>query len=270
MIPMTRLTWRFCFPMVTAVALVAMLATASLAQQPKGRIKALTFDVYGTLVSWEGIENTVAEVFRTRGITADPKAFNTAWRTRQLLFSMYNTMMDTGYEPFIFLTRKALLNAAAIHNVRLAKEDEDRLVNVWMEKIEPYPDVLEGLQQLKRLGYAMAPLTNGNSEMVRIGIFERFAQRGFTFDSYFTSDLWGKYKPHPDIYLKSVARFGFQPEEVIHVCRVQLDVQGGKAAGLKVAWVNRAQEPLETYGYRPDWTVRDFLELAKLLEQEKP
>jgi hypothetical protein len=37
-----------------------------------------------------------------------------------------------------------------------------------------------------------------------------------------------------------------------------------------VAWVNGAQEPLETYGHKPDWTVRDFLELAKLLDQEKP
>jgi hypothetical protein len=58
-------------------------------------------------------------------------------------------------------------------------------------------------------------------------------ERGFTFDAYFTSDLWGRYKPHPDIYLKSVARFGFRPDEVIHVCRVQLDVQGGRRPASK-------------------------------------
>jgi hypothetical protein len=50
-------------------------------------------------VSWEGIESTVADVLKARGSAADPGAFNTAWRTRQLLFSMYNTMMGRGYEP---------------------------------------------------------------------------------------------------------------------------------------------------------------------------
>ena len=57
--------------------------------------------------------------------------------------------------------------------------------------------------------------------------------------------------------------------EVIFVCRGQFDIVGAKAAGLKVIWVNRADEPLEHHGYAPDWEVQDFFEVAELLEREQ-
>jgi len=135
----------------------------------------------------------------------------------------------------------------------------------------PYPDVIEGLQRIRALGYPiMAPLTNGDREMVRIGIIEPFTKLGFTFDNYFTADMWGKNKVHPDIYLRSIDKLGLEPSEVVFVCRGQFDIVGGKAAGLKVIWVNRAGEPLEDHGYVPDWEVKDFLEVAELLKRERP
>lgn len=45
---------------------------------------------------------------------------------------------------------------------------------------------------------------------------------------------------------------------------------GAKGAGLKVAWVNRFNQPPEAYGEAPDWITKDFVELAKLLEAQKP
>ncbi|MFN3476845.1 MAG: HAD-IA family hydrolase, partial [Candidatus Methylomirabilales bacterium] len=211
-----------------------------------------------------------ADLFRRKGVAIDPKAFNAFWRSKQLSYTMYNTMIGKGFEPFIVLTRKALKSAAAFHQVDLTEEEEDQLVEVWIDQLEPYPDVLEGLKKLKQLGYTMAPLTNGGQEMVRRGVIHRFAQMGFQFDTFLTADLWEVYKPHPDIYVKSIARLGLEPGKVIHVCRSQMDLFGAKAAGLKVAWINRGCEPLEAYGFSPDWVANDFLELAELLERERP
>lgn len=259
-------------PLVVVGALVFVLACSlsgpAIAQG--GRVKALTFDVYGTLISWEAVEKAVADVFQKKGIGADPRAFNLLWRSKQLQYTMINTMIGKGFEPLIFLTRKALRTAAAFQNVPLTEEEEDRLVKVWIDQAEPYPDVIEGLKALKKLGYLMTPLTNGDSEMVRIGVFEGLARMGFQFDTSLTADLWGVYKPHPEIYLKSIAKLGLKPDEVIHVCRAQFDMFGAKAAGLKVAWINRGREPLEAYGFQPDWIANDLLELARILERERP
>lgn len=232
-------------------------------------VRAVLFDSYGTLVSWEGVEKSVAELLKKKGSAADPKAFNGFWRTRQLLYIMYNTMVDKGFEPFSFVTRRALKSAAAFHNVALTKDEEDQLVAVW-NRLDPYPDVIPGLKEIKKLGYIMGPLTNGDREMVRVGIVERLAEMGFQFDFYLTADLFGKNKPHQDIYVKSIAKAGLRPDEVIYVCRGQFDIVGAKAAGLKVMWVNRAKEPLEAHGYTPDWVVSDFFEVAKVLAKERP
>lgn len=234
------------------------------------QVKALMFDVYGTLFSWEGIAEAVAQIFRQKGVRVDPRAFNLFWRSRQLQYSMMNTMIGKGFEPFIWLTRKALRSAAEFHSVALTDEEQEQLTAVWLSKLEPYPDVLEGLKELKKLGYTMALLTNGNQEMVRIGVLDRLAHMGFSFDTFFTADMWGVYKPHPDIYLKSVSKLGLQLREALHVCRMQFDVFGAKAAGLQVAWINRAKEPLEAYGLTPDFTASDLPELAKLLTVLRP
>ena len=233
------------------------------------RSRAVLFDSYGTLVSWEGVELAVSKVFSRKNIVADPTAFNELWRSKQLVYIMYNTLVDKGFEPFSFVTRRALRTAASFHEIELTKDDEDELMQAWHE-LDPYPDVIEGLKRIRAVGYPiMGPLSNGDSEMVRVGIVDRFADMGFDFDVYLTADLWGKNKVHPDIYLKSIAKLGLNVSEVIFVCRGQFDIVGAKAAGLKVIWVNRADEPLEHHGYAPDWEVQDFFEVAELLEREQ-
>ena len=233
-------------------------------------VKAVLFDSYGTLVSWEGVENKVEELVARKSLDVDPSAFLGLWRSRQLTYIMYNTLVDKGFEPFSFVTRRALRTAARFHYVDLTKEEENELVDAW-HHLDPYPDVIEGLKAIRTLGYPiMAPLTNGDREMVRIGIIEPFASLGFEFDTYLTADLWGKNKVHPDIYLRSIEKLGLETSEVVYVCRGQFDIVGAKAAGLKVIWVNWAGEPLEDHGYVPDWEVRDFFDVAELLKRERP
>ena len=252
------------------VVSILLLTLVSPTLRAQNQVTAVLFDSYGTLVSWERVELAVAEVFRRKGIAADPAAFNALWRSKQLVYILYNTLVDKGFEPFSFVTRRALHTAARFHDVELTKAEEDELIQVWHE-LDPYPDVIEGLKAIRALGYPiMGPLSNGDSEMVRVGIVDRFTEMGFEFDTYLTADLWGKNKVHPDIYLKSVAKLGLEVDEVVFVCRGQFDIVGAKAAGLKVIWVNRAGEPLEDHGYVLDWEIRDFFEVAELLKRERP
>ncbi len=255
--------------LVGTLAVVALVLVLQPSVRAQGTVKAVLFDSYGTLVSWEGVEDAVAEVFQRKGVDADPGVFTQLWRSKQLVYIMYNTLVDKGFEPFSFVTRRALHTAARFNDVRLTQPEEDELIQAWHE-LDPYPDVIEGLKAIRALGYPiMGPLTNGDNEMVRIGIVDRFAEMGFEFDVYLTADLWGKNKVHPDIYLKSIAKLGLDLDEVVYVCRGQFDIVGAKAAGLRVIWVNRAAEPLEDHGYTPDWEARDFFEVAEILERER-
>ncbi len=65
----------------TVVLCIGLLSPISLpASAMAMHIKAVLFDSYGTIVSWEGVETAVADVLRQKGSTVDPKAFNGAWR----------------------------------------------------------------------------------------------------------------------------------------------------------------------------------------------
>jgi 2-haloacid dehalogenase len=63
---------------------------------------------------------------------------------------------------------------------------------------------------------------------------------------------------------------GLDRSEVIYVTSNQFDVFGAKGMGFRTAWIDRWNEPLEPYGYVPDWQVKDFLAFAKVLETAKP
>lgn len=63
---------------------------------------------------------------------------------------------------------------------------------------------------------------------------------------------------------------GLERSEIIYVTSNQFDVFGSKGMGFRTAWVNRWNETLEPYGDTPDWQVKDFLGLAKVLATEKP
>ena len=78
------------------VVSILMLTVASPTLRAQDKITAVLFDSYGTLVSWEGVESAVADVFRRKGIAVDPAAFNALWRSKQLVYILYNILVDKG------------------------------------------------------------------------------------------------------------------------------------------------------------------------------
>ncbi len=126
-------------------------------------IKALTFDVFGTVVDWrnwivrEG-EAVVAHAAASRW-TGSP--FADAWR------GLYQPMMDrvrTGELPWTRLddlhrmSLDRLLKDFAITGLSEAQIDD--LNRAW-HRLDPWPDVVAGLTRLKRK-YILATLSNGN------------------------------------------------------------------------------------------------------------
>jgi FMN phosphatase YigB (HAD superfamily) len=77
----------------------------------------------------------------------------------------------------------------------------------------------------------------------------------------------GCYKPAPDIFARALDRLGLAPSEVLHVGDSDVDdVAGARAAGLRVAWLNRDGRTLCPGVPRPDFEIRDLGEVASLLQ----
>ena len=129
----------------------------------EGSVKALTFDVFGTVVDWRSSVIREGEALaRAKGIThVNWAAFADAWR------GLYQPMMErvrSGERPWTTLddlhrlSLDRLLGDFRIDG--LSEEEIDHLNRAW-HRLDPWPDVVAGLTRLK-VRYILATLSNGN------------------------------------------------------------------------------------------------------------
>ena len=228
------------------------------------KAKALFFDVGGTILDWSAMPDKMTKYFSEKGIKIDGKAFWIPWRTKIFFYMMYNSMIGSGFVPLDELATRSTMVVAKSQKVDLDPAVAAGVLPLLGE-LDVYPDVMPGLNKMRELGYKLVPHTQLSLAILKKALLGRFK-----WDAHVTSETFGLYKPHRDIYLKAINVMGLDKAEVIYVTSNQFDVFGAKGVGFRTAWVNRWNETLEPYGYTPDWKVKDFVELAKVLETEKP
>ena len=125
-------------------------------------VKALTFDVFGTVVDWRsGIAREIAALGAARGFELDWNAFALAWRAR------YQPAMERvrsgarGFVKLDLLHRENLDQTLTEFGLDHLEEDARVALNLAWHRLDPWPDVVEGLRRLKR-DYILATLSNGN------------------------------------------------------------------------------------------------------------
>jgi 2-haloacid dehalogenase len=230
-------------------------------------VKALTFDVFGTVVDWRGsiIEEGI-EWGRTKGLAVDWAKFADRWRAG------YVPSMDKvrkGSLPWMKLDRlhRLILDEllAEFNITGLSEEEKDHWNRVW-HRLTPWPDAMQGLTRLKKK-FVISTLSNGNVsllvEMAKFG--------GLPWDMVFSAELFRHYKPDRETYLGAAELLGCLPEEVMMVAAHPSDLKAAHGCGLRTAFVPRplengpGKEPASARGETFDVVARDFLELAEKL-----
>lgn len=211
-----------------------MAATSTL-----GDIRALVFDVFGTLVDWHtSIAREAATLLGARGIAVDGDAFADAWRDQ------YQPAMEevrAGRLPFSKLDVLHRRNLdVVLRDFGLdARVDEAlrRELNLAWHRLDAWPDVTPGLLRL-RPRFRLAPCSNGN-----ISLMADLARRnGFPWDAILGAELARDYKPKAVVYLSAAAAFDAEPAQTLMVAAHSSDLQAAAAAGLRTAFVARPDE----------------------------
>ena len=201
-------------------------------------VKALFFDVFGTLVDWRtGVAREARDFLSPRGIELDWLAFADAWRGE------YQPAMEevrSGKIPFARLDvihRKMLDRIAQKFGLeRLAEADRDSLNLAW-HKLDAWPDVKRGLARLHGK-YLLAPVSNGN-----ISLMVDLARRnGFPWDAILGAEIAGDYKPKPRVYISAAEALALQPGECMMVAAHTSDLQAAARCGLKTGHIARPDE----------------------------
>lgn len=201
-------------------------------------IRALIFDVFGTLVDWRGsIAREAERCLAPLGVATDWAAFADAWRAR------YQPAIDevrSGRVPFCKLDalhRRNLDQVLAGLGLEQVDEAHRCELNQAWHHLDAWPDVPHGLQRL-RSRFRLAPCSNGN-----ISLMVDLARRnGFPWDAVLGAELARDYKPAPGVYLAAVEAFDLRPDQVLMVAAHCSDLEAADLCGLRTAFVARPEE----------------------------
>lgn len=197
-------------------------------------VKALVFDVFGTVVDWRG--SIIAEGRRSNP-RLDWARFADRWRAGYGPSMNKVRRGEIGWKKIDELHRMVLdelLPEFGLTN--LSEAEKDRLNRVW-HRLNAWPDSVAGLTRLKKK-YIIAPLSNGN-----VSLLTNMAKHaGLPWDAVLSAELARHYKPDPEAYLTAADLLGCAPAEVMMVAAHRGDLDAARRTGLKTAFVHR---PLE-------------------------
>ena len=202
------------------------------------KVKALLFDVFGTVVDWRtGIAREVEIVAKKNNISLDPFDFADAWRAE------YQPAMEEirkGRRSFTILDilhMENLKKIASKFNLNdLSDEDFKMLVKAW-HRLPGWPDSSEGLNALKNK-YILATQSNGN-----IALIVNMAKfSNLNWDVILGAEVIGHYKPEPEAYLKACSALDLKTEECLMVAAHDDDLKAASLQGMKTAYVHRPFE----------------------------
>jgi len=236
----------------------------ALAAQPATPVRALLFDVFGTVVDWRGsIIREGTQWGHTKGLTVDWGKFADRWRE--------------GYLPTMDRVRKGSLpwmKLDGLHRMLLddllsefgiqglTETEKQHWNNVW-HRLQPWPDSVAGLTRLKSK-HIIGTLSNGNVSL----LLEMAKNAGLAWDVILSAELFHHFKTDPEVYRGAVEMLGYKPAEVMLVAAHTADLRAAQACGLKTGFVPRPLEhgpggPADLGDGQPfDVQAKDFIELA--------
>jgi 2-haloacid dehalogenase len=226
-------------------------------------VRALVFDVFGTVVDWRA---GVAREVRRLLPGVDAEALADAWRDR--------------YAPSMERVRRGELPWTSLDDLHRASLDEllpehgapdtpadvrAELVLAW-HRLDPWPDSVEGLTRL-RARYVIASLSNGNVAL----LVDMAKHGGLPWDTVLSAELFEHYKPDAEVYDGAARLLGLPPERVLMVAAHVDDLTAARERGLRTAYVHRPHEhgpdaaPPPPEAPEADLSVGSLTELAARL-----
>lgn len=201
-------------------------------------VKALLFDVFGTVVDWRGsIALEMQRFGKVHDICQDWHQFALDWR------AMYQPAMETirsgnrGYVKLDQLHRENLQQLLCTYGLHALGETQLEHINRAWHRLQPWADALPGMARLKK-NHILASLSNGNVELM----VNMAKHSGIPWDMILGSELAQGYKPQDKVYLYSAQMLGLRPEQCMMVAAHNDDLHKARSLGFKTAYINRPYE----------------------------
>ena len=231
-------------------------------------IRALIFDVFGTLVDWRAsIAKASQQQLSSLGLETNWLEFADAWRQE------YDPAMEkirSGQRGFCKLDELHRDNLDLIlHRWGWDRVDDatrEQLNNAW-HHLQAWPEVEEGLKNLRQQ-FLLAPCSNGH-----IALMVNLARHNhWHWDAILGAEIAQDYKPQARVYQAAASALGLDFSETMMVAAHSSDLEAAARAGLKTAFIARPDEHGPGLGeskptVKVDFSANNLIDLAAFLAQ---
>lgn len=229
-------------------------------------IKALTFDLFGTILDLEkSTKPSIKNILDNNKSAVSPEEFWAFLRHRQRIEQYQDNILDLGHSGYLTTVKNAFKYTSRKFNLEPSLEELEVWDDNWQNLI-PFPDVAENLELLDKI-FSLIALSNGNKSFLDHLSKNRIK---FDFDNVISVEEVGAFKPFSGVYRKASLLSGHNLSEILMVSANSFDVMGAKSCGMLGAYVNRYNLPYEECHkmLKPDFIVKDFNDLFEKLKNQ--
>jgi 2-haloacid dehalogenase len=208
------------------------------------QIRALTFDVGGTVFDWHHtIRDQIERIAAERLVAVDAPRFANEWRREMFAQLARVRAGDLHWMNADELHRLALDTVAPRHPaLELSRADCDQLNSVW-HRLAAWPDFAPVLPRLRER-YTTTVLT-----VLSFAIAVDCSKyNGLSWDAITSCEYLGHYKPDAAAYHAAIRLLGIAPGQAMMVACHPGDLHAAAEAGLHTAYVARPTESGESPG----------------------
>jgi 2-haloacid dehalogenase len=225
-----------------------------LVEAPILGVRALFFDVFGSLVDWRtSIAREAELILSPLGAKLDWPAFADAWRAQ---YQPGLEEVRSGRQPFAkldVLHRRSLERILPQFHLKDVPEAALRDLNLAWHRLDAWTDAPAALARLGKK-FWLAPLSNGN-----ISLMVDLARRNkFPWDAILGAEIAQDYKRKPGVYLAACAAFDLEPAQCMMVAAHSNDLEAAAKLGLRTAHTARPGEYGPNTGEAAPTTKVDF------------
>jgi 2-haloacid dehalogenase len=224
-------------------------------------VKALTFDIIGTVFDWFGTFLAgVPPLAHKYGLAIDPSDFANAAKDGYTA-GVAAVLNGRPWMPPDEILRSSIIDVLSVYHSP-SEEEVEQFFSLW-RTLRPWPDVARSLYAL-RGHFTLAILSN--MSLATQSALTKYA--GLPFDRALAAETVREYKPNRAVYEMAIASLGLEPDEIMLVAAHDYDLTAAKEQGIRTAYVARPSEqgtPSADY----DINVTSFTELVHKLGAEQ-
>lgn len=244
-------------------------------------IKAVIFDLYGTLVRTSESHKTIYR--KARHKVFKMIKLRKPYLSYTLFSHIYNLVLNNqlskikGTFKEIDLIETYRLLLLKLNTECISKNVYSLVKNFYKREVNSvvfYDDAIYAIRELKRLGYKLGLISNASIRFKFVSERLKFFKY---FDILLPSYRWKLVKPHSELFIKALRGLNVKPYEAVMIGDVYTDdILGAKRVGMHGILLVREQDPqkierihelINEVGIEPDAIVKNLYDAVKVIKE---